>query len=213
MTVYSASLSAGFEFLGPGHGSAVNSTLRLDSNGGLSPNGAFATATTLTLPSPIYVFDLESTIRCPDGPCGQAVVPGTGAEYFRLDTADGRYDEVEIKVPFPLQLADAGVQLLVPRFVNAANDTAAQVLTGTAENSSTVTIYDNGNFVGSTAADSLDRILELPHRPAPEWQHAQLHGDGDRCCRECQPAERRAELLGRYHDPGGDRGGGDAGLG
>jgi len=153
LTVHSASLSAGFEFLGPGHGSAVNSTLRLDSDGGRSPDGAVATATTLTLPSPIYVFDLEDTNRGTGLPFAQAVVPGTGAEYFRLDTADGRYDEVEIKVPFPLQLADAGVQLLVPRFVNAANDTAAQVLTGTAENSSTVTIYDNGNFVGSTAAD------------------------------------------------------------
>jgi len=59
LTVYSASLSAGFEFLGPGHGSDVNSTLRLDSDGGRSPDGAIATATTLTLPSTDYVFDLE----------------------------------------------------------------------------------------------------------------------------------------------------------
>jgi hypothetical protein len=154
LTVYSASLSAGFEFLGPGHGSAVNSTLRLDSDGGRSPDGAVATATTLTLPSPIYVFDLETTNRGPGLPDGQAVVPGTGAEYFRVDAASGQYDEVEIGVPFPLQLAGAGVQLAVPRFVNAAHDTANQVLTGTAENGSTVTLYDYRTQIGTTTADT-----------------------------------------------------------
>jgi hypothetical protein len=50
LTVSSASLSAGYEFLGPEHGSALNSTLRLDS--------AVATDTTLFLPYP-SVFDLE----------------------------------------------------------------------------------------------------------------------------------------------------------
>ena len=39
-------------------------------------------------------------------------------------------------------------------YVNAVNDTVNQKLTGSAENGSTVTIYDNGNFVGSTTADA-----------------------------------------------------------
>jgi hypothetical protein len=59
------------------------------------------------------VFDLE---KLPVGgirftvPYGQAVVDGAGSEYFRVDTTDGRYDEVQIGLNFPLQLADAGVQ-------------------------------------------------------------------------------------------------------
>jgi len=97
LTVYSASLAAGFEFLGPGHGSTVNSTLRSDSVS--SPYGAIATATTLTLPATNYVFDLE---KLPVGgirfapPYGQAVVDGAGSEYFTVVTADGRTDEVQI---------------------------------------------------------------------------------------------------------------------
>jgi len=50
----------------------------------------------------------------------------------------------------PAAPADSAV---VNGYVNAAHDTAAQALTGSAENSSTVTIYDNGSFVGSTAAN------------------------------------------------------------
>src|SRR5262245_24227352 len=56
LTVYSASLSASFEFLGPGHGSALNSTLTLNSDGGHSPFALTATATTLSLLSPSGVF-------------------------------------------------------------------------------------------------------------------------------------------------------------
>ena len=51
LTVYSASLAAGFEF------TPLTSTLRSDSVS--SPYGAIATATTLTLPATNYVFDLE----------------------------------------------------------------------------------------------------------------------------------------------------------
>ena len=62
VTVYSASLSAGFEF------TPLTSTLRSDSVS--SPYGAIATATTLTLPATNYVFDLEKlpvggTFRAP----------------------------------------------------------------------------------------------------------------------------------------------------
>jgi probable HAF family extracellular repeat protein len=42
---------------------------------------------------------------------------------------------------------------VVNDYVNAANDTAAQLLSGTADNGSTVTVYDNGTQVGTTAAD------------------------------------------------------------
>jgi hypothetical protein len=147
LTVYSASLSAGFEFLGPGHGSAVNSTLRLDSDGGRSPDGAVATATTLTLPSSIYVFDLESTNRGPGVPDGQAVVPGTGAEYFRVDTADGRYDVVQIGVPFPLQLAYAGVQIPVPFMSDVVKNSNNNLttLSGMSEPYSKVSVFDGSS--------------------------------------------------------------------
>src|SRR5262249_35492522 len=117
LTVYSASLSAGYEFLGPAHGSALNSTLTLNSDGGRSPLALTATATTLSLLSPSGVFDLE-TIPHGSIPSGQAVVtpspPGVNVEYFRVDTTGGRYDEVEIGIPFGIQLANAGVQLPVP---------------------------------------------------------------------------------------------------
>jgi large repetitive protein len=155
LTVYSASLSAGFEFLGPAHGPTSNSTLDL------RYDNIFATNISLFLPYP-GVFDLESI---PHG-VGQAVVtpspPGGNVEYFRVETTLG-YDEVEIGLPTSgVQLADAGVQLAVPRFVNAAHDTANQALTGTAENASTVTIYDNGNFVGTTTADASTGAWSFP---------------------------------------------------
>ena len=107
LTVWSASLSSGYEF------TPLTSTLRLDSDAGRSPNGAVATATTLTLPSPDYVFDLEA----PRGgvlPYGQAVVDGAGSEYFRVCNAAGTCDAVQIGLYFPLQLADAGVPTPAP---------------------------------------------------------------------------------------------------
>jgi hypothetical protein len=111
LTVSSASLSASYEFLGPEHGSALNSTLRLDS--------ALATQTTLFLPYP-SVFDLEGIPSCNgvslgEG-CAQAVVtpvpPGGNAEYFRICDAAHACDVVEIGLPFGVQLADAGVAVV-----------------------------------------------------------------------------------------------------
>jgi hypothetical protein len=52
LTVWSASLSSGYEF------TPLDSTLRSDN--GRPGYGAIATATTLTLPSYDYVFDLEA---------------------------------------------------------------------------------------------------------------------------------------------------------
>src|SRR4029077_19429282 len=43
---------------------------------------------------------------------------------------------------------------VVNGYVNAANDTAAQALTGTTENGSTVTIYDKGAQVATTTANA-----------------------------------------------------------
>jgi hypothetical protein len=104
LTVSSASLSASYEFLGPEHGSALNSTLRLDT--------AVATATTLFLPYP-SVFDLEGGPPC--NACGQAVVtpvpPGPNNEHFRACNAAGLCDEVQIGLPNGVQLADAGMQI------------------------------------------------------------------------------------------------------
>jgi hypothetical protein len=51
---------------------------------------------------------------------------------------------------------------VVNGYVNAAHDTANQALTGTADNGSTVTIYDNSNFVGSTTADASTGAWSLP---------------------------------------------------
>ena len=59
---------------------------------------------------------------------------------------------VDITPPaMPTAPADSAV---VNGYVNAGHDTAAQALTGSAENGSTVTVYDNGNFIGSTAANA-----------------------------------------------------------
>ena len=49
----------------------------------------------------------------------------------------------------PLGLADPSV---VNGYVNAANDTAKQVVTGTAQAGAAVTVYDNSHALGSTAA-------------------------------------------------------------
>jgi hypothetical protein len=107
LTVSSASLSAGYEFLGPEHGSALNSTLRLDS--------AVATDTTLFLPYP-SVFDLESVPPCGGVSCGQAVVtpvpPGPNNEYFRTCNAAGACDVVQIGLSNGVRLADAGVKVV-----------------------------------------------------------------------------------------------------
>jgi probable HAF family extracellular repeat protein len=51
---------------------------------------------------------------------------------------------------------------IVNGYVNAVHDTAAQALTGTAENGSTVTIYDNGTEVGTTTADASTGVWSFP---------------------------------------------------
>ena len=54
----------------------------------------------------------------------------------------------------PATPAAPGDSAVINSYVNAANDTAAQALTGTAEDGSTVTIYDNSTQVGTTTADA-----------------------------------------------------------
>jgi autotransporter-associated beta strand protein/probable HAF family extracellular repeat protein len=56
--------------------------------------------------------------------------------------------------PGPATPAAPTDSAVVNGYVNAANDTANQALTGTADNGTTVKVYDNGNFVGSTTADA-----------------------------------------------------------
>ncbi len=69
-------------------------------------------------------------------------VSGAGSVTFTLDTA---------APDVPLGLADAAI---VGGYVNAANDTAAQTLTGTAEVGATVSVYDGDTLLGAvTAAD------------------------------------------------------------
>jgi probable HAF family extracellular repeat protein len=51
---------------------------------------------------------------------------------------------------------------VVNGYVNAANDTATQALTGTAENGSTVTVYDNGTPVGTTTANVSTGVWSFP---------------------------------------------------
>ena len=59
----------------------------------------------------------------------------------------------------PAAPADSAV---VNGYVNAAHDTAAQALTGTAEDGSTVTIYDNGTQVGTTTANASTGAWSFP---------------------------------------------------
>ena len=59
----------------------------------------------------------------------------------------------------PAAPADSGV---VNGYVNAAHDTAAQALTGSAEDGSTVTIYDNSTRIGTTTADASTGSWSLP---------------------------------------------------
>jgi hypothetical protein len=113
LTVSSASLSYSLEFLGPGHGSALNSTLELKGYTGYQ--GPTATATTLFLPYP-SAFDLESSPRCGNASCGHWTVtpsaPGYNTEYTTICNAAGACDGVEIGLSYSgVQLADAGVVL------------------------------------------------------------------------------------------------------
>jgi ABC-type iron transport system FetAB ATPase subunit len=59
----------------------------------------------------------------------------------------------------PAAPSDASV---VNGYVNAAHDTADQMLTGTAEKGSTVTVYDDNVQVGSTTADATSGYWSLP---------------------------------------------------
>jgi hypothetical protein len=59
----------------------------------------------------------------------------------------------------PATPADSAV---VNGYVNAAHDTANQALTGSAENGSTVTIYDNGTQVGTATADAVTGAWSFP---------------------------------------------------
>src|SRR6516165_5425950 len=67
------------------------------------------------------------------------------------DAVPGLYGLVDSPPAKPAAPADSAV---VNGYVNAANDTATQALTGTTENGSTVTIYDNGAQVGTTTASA-----------------------------------------------------------
>ena len=65
----------------------------------------------------------------------------------------------------PAAPTDASV---VNGYVNRVNDTPNQVLTGTAENGSTVTVYDNNIQVGSTTADATTGFWSFPIGVLPD---------------------------------------------
>jgi uncharacterized repeat protein (TIGR03803 family) len=80
------------------------------------------------------------TVTDTDG--GGNVSPMSGALAFTVDTA---------APAAPTGLADASI---VNGYVNKANDTAGQSLTGHAEAGSVVTVYDNGTKIGATTANA-----------------------------------------------------------
>ena len=90
----------------------------------------------------------------------------------------------------PAAPADSAV---VNGYVNAAHDTA-QTLTGTAEDASTVTIYDNNAQVGTTTANASTGAWSLPIGVLADGSTPHLHGHRDRRGRQCESAERGAEL-------------------
>jgi hypothetical protein len=125
------------------------------SDGGRDPYVAIATATTLTLPSTDYVFNLEKAAPSNVPPYGQAVVDGAGSEYFRVDLGGTRYDEVQIGLSYPLQLADAGVQLPVPFISDVVKNpnNGLTTLSGKSEPDSKVTVFDGSKPLGTVTAD------------------------------------------------------------
>jgi large repetitive protein len=116
-------------------------------------------------PAPITGIFLDA-IKNPSLPGG-----GPGGKYgngnfvvseFTLDAGTAASTvafTVDTIVPTPAAPSDSAV---VNGYVNAANDTAAQALTGTAEDDSTVTIYDNGTQVGTTTADASTGAWSFP---------------------------------------------------
>ena len=101
---------------------------------------------------------------------GISIIAGTAAAgindlgqivgyYHDLGGARGFLATPALPPATPAAPADSAV---VNSYVNAANDTAAQTLSGTAEDGSTVTIYDNGTQVGSTTANAATGAWSLP---------------------------------------------------
>jgi hypothetical protein len=148
LTVYSASLAAGFEF------TPLTSTLHFDDQT-TDHYGAIASATTLTLPSTNYEFVLEKAPAYNVPPYGLVSVDGAGSEFFRVDLGGLRYDEVEIYLNYPLQLADGGVQLPVPVMSDVVKNPNNNLttLSGKSEPDSTVTVLDGGKPLGTVKAD------------------------------------------------------------
>jgi len=89
-------------------------------------------------------------------PYGQAVVDGAGSEYFRVETADGHHDEVQIGLNYPLQLAHAGVQIPDPFISDVVKNSHGSLttLSGKSEPDSTVIVFDGGKPLGTVTADS-----------------------------------------------------------
>ena len=120
-----------------------------------------ATGDVIALPHAIatsaVVNGTTLTITFPDGSTenltlAAALPAGSYLSSPQLDGAGG----TELVVlpttpPTPAAPADSAV---VNGYVNAAHDTAAQALTGTAQLGSTVTIYDNGTQVSTTTANA-----------------------------------------------------------
>ena len=86
---------------------------------------------------------------------------GQGAHTIVASETDSSGDTSTASLTFTLDTAAPATppapadSAAINGYLNAVNDTAAQALTGTAENGSTVTIYDNGTQVGTAAADAV----------------------------------------------------------
>ena len=67
--------------------------------------------------------------------------------------------QVDTTIPAPPTLSDASNVSIVNGYVNAANDTAAQVLTGTAGAGDTINVYVKGSTTPELANDTAAQAL------------------------------------------------------
>ena len=107
---------------------------------------------------------------------------------------------VDTTAPAAPTITDSAV---VNGTVSAANDTSTQALKGTTGGGDTVKIYLNGSTRSGLHDDcEFERTMERHGRGAGDGC-IQLHGDGDRCRRQCERSERAAQVHRRHDRPRG----------
>jgi len=140
-------------------------TLALNDNGTATYDAGKSTATSLVFDYTVGSSDADlpslqvTSLNLPNG----ATIQDGGGNNLSLSLSSvPTYSGPKIDTTPPATPAAPFNNAVVNGYVNAANDTATQTLTGSAENGSTVTVYDNGTQVGTATADPSTGAWSVP---------------------------------------------------